>query len=51
MEEINPTANTVENLKGAGGRGEASRATGVGPTGENRKTIERGEEGGEESMS
>ena len=50
VEEINPTANTVEHLKGTGG-GEASRATGVGPTGEDGRTIEMGEEGGEESMS
>ena len=50
VEEINPTAVTVENLRGAGG-GEASRPTGVGPKEEGGKTIVTGEEGGEESMS
>ena len=51
MKEINPTAVTIENLNGVGGGG-ANTATGVGPTGEDGKTIEAGEEGGEEgSMS
>ena len=50
VKEINPTANTIKYLKGAGGS-EASRATGVGPTGEDGRTIETGEEGREESMS
>ena len=48
---MNSTAVIVENLKGAGEGGEASRATGVGPTGEDGKTIEAGEEGREGSMS